>query len=329
MIREYTDEELTAEIVAALDLVYAPPEVPRDIPGSNVRRGPWRNRYGIAATVAAGLVLLLAYPAVTGINTGSHRHPAKTEAAPAASGTATVTSLASLRPVTVDASGSPLIKSEVLDHHRVTAWVASVKRSGKYVYDLGSAKFTHFSAVLPPSDSGLTDPCSWTVRLGGGPSRMYRTQQTASVPMAVEGSGPMTITVGPTQPTSGTASCAMTDPVVQAAAIGTAASSAPEPVASQVLASPCGRAIRAADPATGATAAGHPVGSTGDIAGQQPAGESFAQLVRQRGADADVVGFTFAGNRRDTHGADNGSRARTSAATSRRQLGGIVCTVSS
>jgi hypothetical protein len=238
MIREYTDEVLTAEIVAALDLVYAPPEVPKDVPGSNVRRGPWRNRYGIAATVAAGLVLLLAYPAVTGINTGSHRHPAKTEAAPAASGTATVTSLASLRPVTVDASGTPLIKSEVLDHHRVTAWVASVRRSGKYVYDLGSAKFTHFSAVLPPSDSGLTDPCSWTVRLGGGPSRMYRTQQTASVPMAVEGSGPMTITVGPTQPTSGTANCAMTDPVVQAAAVGTAASSAPEPVASQVLGSP-------------------------------------------------------------------------------------------
>jgi hypothetical protein len=234
MISEYTDEELTAAIVAALDMVYTRPEVPQDIPGSNVRRGPWRNRYAIIATVAAALVLILAYPAVTAISTG---HPARTSARGPVNARL-VTSLASLRPVTVDAPHTPSIQSVVLDHHRVTDWVARVTRSGKYVYDLGSARLTDFSAVLPPSDSGLTDPCSWTVRLGGGTPQTYQTRQAANVAMDLVGSGTMTITVAPTQPTSGTASCAMTDPIVQAAPIGTAASSTPEPIASQALTSP-------------------------------------------------------------------------------------------
>jgi hypothetical protein len=239
------------KVVAALDLVYPQPEAPQDVPVSNVRRGPWRSRYAltIASAAAAAAALILVYPAVTATSTGQVRHAG---AAPASSGTVNAqldTSLASLRPVTVDAVRTPRIRSVVLDHHRVTAWFASVNRSGKFVYDLGSAKHTDFTASLPPSDSGLTDPCSWTVRLGSGAPQSYQTQQAASVPMEIAGSGPMTITVAPVQQTSGAASCAMTDPVIhQTAPIGAAPSSAPEPVTSAVLVQPPPPAVPAQQP---------------------------------------------------------------------------------
>jgi hypothetical protein len=234
------------EVIAALDMVYAPPEVPQDVPLGNVRRGPWRKRYGMVAGIAAVLVLILAYPAVTAISTvistvispGSHRQSSRTDAEPAPRATAAVMSLASLRPVTVDAAHTPRIRAAVLDGHPVTAWVASIGRSGKYVYDLGNARLTEFTAVLPASDSGLTDPCSWRLQLGDGAPQTYQTQPAANVPMTLSGSGAMTITVAPAHPGDSAANCAMTDPVYQPGQSSTVASSAPEPVASQGLASP-------------------------------------------------------------------------------------------
>jgi hypothetical protein len=220
------------EIVAALDMVYAhSADAPHDVPVGNVRRGPWALRgYGIVAAAAAAVALIVAYPAITATSTRQ-----------AARGTVSahlVTSLASLHPVVAGAAQTPHIRSVVLDHRRVTAWVARVGRSAKYVYDLDDARLTEFTASLPPSDSGLTDPCSWTVRLGGA-AQTYQTQQTASVQMKLAGPGPMSITVAPTQPGGGLASCAMTNPVVQAAPLGTVvSSSSPGPVASQVLAPP-------------------------------------------------------------------------------------------
>jgi hypothetical protein len=220
------------KVIAALDLVYPPGQAPADVPASNVRRGPWLNRYSIATAVAAALVLILAYPAVTAISTGSHHQPAHARAG-------TVTSLASLHAVVIDARNQPRIKSAVLDGHRVTAWVASVGRSGKYVYHLDNSQLTEFSAVLPATDSGLTDPCSWTVQLGGGTRQTYRTQPAANVPMNISGSGTVSIMVAPAQPSANAANCVMTDPVVQPVpGGGAAASSTPVPVASQGLASP-------------------------------------------------------------------------------------------
>jgi DNA polymerase-3 subunit gamma/tau len=246
MIRQHTDEELTAAIVAALDSVYALPDAPQDIPVSEIererrRRRPLLTRYRVVGAAAAAAALILAYPAVTAIGTGQARHAAALPARRSAPNPRLVTSLASLHPVSIGAGRTPSIRSVVLDHHRVTAWVAHVSSSGRYVYALDSAQLTEFTATLPPSDSGLTDPCSWTVRLGAGTPQTYQTQPAASVPMTLEGAGAstMTITVAPTQPAAGAAAnCAMTNPVVVSGPSGASASAAPEPAASQGLGSP-------------------------------------------------------------------------------------------
>jgi hypothetical protein len=230
------DMNVDEEVRAALDMVYARPDVPGDVPVSNVR--PMRRRYVVATGIAAALVLILAYPAVTSIGTaiGSRSHQASSGQQPA--NARLVTSLASLRPVKIDAPHTPRIQSVVYNHQRVTAWVASVRRSGSYVYDLGSAQLTDFTAVLPKSDSGLTDPCSFTVQFGGGESRTFQTQPSASVPVNLSGSGAMTISVTRTQPTGGVADCAMTDPLLHPVPGGTVASATPEPATSQGLSSP-------------------------------------------------------------------------------------------
>ena len=227
------------KVVAALDLVYARPEAPQDVPVSNVRCGPWRGRSVIVLAAAAAVALILAYPAVTATSTGKATQPGADAASPHTAHAELATFLAGLQPVNVDPARTPHVRSAVLDNHRVTVWAASVHQSGKFVYDLGSAKLTDFAAVLPPTDSGLTDPCSWRLQLSSGAAQTYQTQRAAFVPMSLSGSGTMTITVTPVQPASGTATCAMTDQVKQTVRIDPAASPpAPEPVTSQVLVSP-------------------------------------------------------------------------------------------
>src|SRR5580704_15435977 len=107
----YRDEELTAAIVAALDSVYARPDVREAIPsarsvgpvgpvglagrigpvgpgggmGERGRRprGPrLASRHGIWLAAAAVVVLILAYPAVTAINGGQARPAAGASAVP-------------------------------------------------------------------------------------------------------------------------------------------------------------------------------------------------------------------------------------------------------
>jgi hypothetical protein len=228
------------KVAAALDLVYPRPGAPEDVPVSNVRRGPWRNRYTFTLAAAAAAALILAYPAVTAMSTGHASHPSAAPASPGTAHAQLASFLAGLRPVNVDAARTPHVRSAVLDNHRVTVWAASVQQSGKFVYDLGSARLTDFAAVLPPTDSGLTDRCSWRLQLSSGEARTYQTQPTASVPVQLTGSGTMTITVAPVQPTSGTATCAMTDPVKLPTppSGGAVSTAAPEPVTSQAMASP-------------------------------------------------------------------------------------------
>jgi hypothetical protein len=284
------DMNIDEEVRAALDMVYARPDVPGDVPVSNVR--PMRRRYIVAAGIAAALVLILAYPAVTSIGTaiGSRSHQPSSGQQPA--NARLVTSLASLRPVKVDAPRTPRIQSVLYDHQRVTAWVASVRRSGTYVYDLGSAQLTDFTAVLPKSNSGLTAPCSFRLQFGGGAERTFQTQPGASVPVNLSGSGTITISVTPTQPSGGVADCAMTNPLLHSEPGGTVASATPEPAASQGLASPPAQPTQQqAQPVTSPPASAPAGGPAGAPAGE-PATASGSATPAQSDSPAPAASST-------------------------------------
>jgi hypothetical protein len=261
----YQDEELTVAIVAALDSVYARPDVyeagtvrpigPVVPVGGSERCGPRVPRHlsrpGVWLAAAAVFVLILAYPAVTSMDVGQTRQPsgpAAAAGAPSASRDAVTASVVKpLSSLHLVRGGSRVPRIEFLDHHRVTAWVASIgrdtggtKRTATFVYDVGSGRLTDFWASLPPSDSGIGDLCSWSLRLGGD-AHTYRTQPGASVQINLEDTsrGTMSITVAPTEPTDGPTICAMTDPAIrQLVPLGTAPPAAPGPVGSPGPVSP-------------------------------------------------------------------------------------------
>ena len=248
----HSNEELTAAITEALDSKYrqaSRPDLsfaefqhraslreshPYPAVPSRHRRASWLRHQGrtvgagLAAVTAAAVFLFAATwsrPVPSGL---AHPHTEGAMTVSTSSGPGiSVTPLSSLRPVTADSARRLRIGSAILDGHKVTDWVASLRlRSGgpvtaTFVYHLGSAQATQFSAVLPPSESNLTALCTWTVQSGNDAPAVYRTNPASNVHMHLEvaKADTMTIKVTPTQQTTREADCAMTDPVIQTAPV--------------------------------------------------------------------------------------------------------------
>jgi hypothetical protein len=248
----HSNEELTAAITETLDSMYSHasrpalsftefqhraslreshpyPAVPsRHRHPSRLKHQGRRAGAGLAAVAAAAVFLFAvtwSRPVPSGL---AHPHTEGAMTVSTSSGPGiSVTPLSSLRPVTADSARRLRIGSAILDGHKVTDWVASLRlRSGgpvtaTFVYHLGSAQATQFSAVLPPSESNLTALCTWTVQSGNDAPAVYRTKPASNVHMRLEvaKADTMTIKVTPTQQTTREADCAMTDPVIQTAPV--------------------------------------------------------------------------------------------------------------